>query len=408
MWEQIRSNRTRSFLVVTGMAVLLGVVGAALGLLFGGEGGLWVGVAAALAVWLVLWAISVSRCDDLMLRIAGAQEVSRSDFPMLHNVVEEMAIAAALPVKPRVFVIEDDAPNAFATGRRPDKAAVTVTTGLLRRLDRDELQGVVAHEIGHVRNRDVALMVTAGIMLGSVALLAAVGRRALWWGGGRVRSRSGGDGAPQAAAVALALLVVVLAPIFAQLLYFALSRRREYLADACGAAFTRYPEGLARALEKISGVRVPARSVDPVTAPMYIVPPLPAEAMAARGARRPAWFSTHPPVEERIRILRSMAGAGIADYETAFERVRGRRLVRNAEAPGPGLPAHAAAVAPAPDPSGGPGPAERARAANDALLKARGYRLVPCPVCGAVNKLPPPLARAVDRCLRCGGRLPGA
>ncbi|MDA1260732.1 MAG: M48 family metallopeptidase [Planctomycetota bacterium] len=403
MWEQIRSNRIRSAFVVTGMALLLGAVGASLGAMFGGVGGMAIGVGVALVLWLILWTTTVANGDDVFLRMSKAQQIESKDHPVLWNVVEEMSIAAALPKMPRVYVVEDPAPNAFATGRNPDKAAVAVTTGLLGMLDRDELQGVVAHEIGHIKNRDVALIVTAGVMVGAVALLGDVGRRALFYGGmsrSRSSNRNGGGGAIIAV---VSILVLILAPIFAQLMYFALSRRREFLADASGARFSRYPEGLARALEKISGQRVPQRDQSRVTAPMYIVSPVHPGAMAARG-QGSSMFSTHPSVEQRVRVLRSMAGgAGVADYLRAYSQVTGRQLLHSVPEDA-GLAARAAAV-------GAAGfvdaPRARARAASDALLTSGGWQILDCGNCGARVKLPPPLAGVVRRCPRCEAPLGG-
>lgn len=398
MWEQIRSNRIRSAFVVTGMALLLGAVGAALGLTFGGGGGMAIGVGVALLLWTILWMTAVAGGDDVFLRMSKAQEIRQRDHPVLWNVVEEMSIAASLPKMPRVFVVEDAAPNAFATGRDPDKAAVAVTTGLLERLERDELQGVVAHEIGHIKNRDVALIVTAGVMVGAVAMLADVGRRALFYGGAPRSRSSNRNGGASAIVAVVAVVVLIVAPIFAQLMYFALSRRREFLADASGARFTRYPEGLASALEKISGARVPQRDQSRVTAPMYIVSPVHPGALAARGGGG-SLFATHPPVEQRVRILRAMAGgAGVADYLRAYQDVTGGRLLHSAPDDA-GAPARAAAA-------GLVGSADqqrgRHRAAHDALRTAGGWEFLDCRSCGARVKLPPPLAGMLRRCPRCG------
>ncbi len=401
MWEQIRSNRIRSAFVVTGMALLLGAVGASLGMVFGGQAGLAIGVGVALLLWLILWLTTVANGDDVFLRMSKAQQIQSKDHPVLWNVVEEMSIAASLPKMPRVYVVEDPAPNAFATGRNPDKAAVAVTTGLLGMLDRDELQGVVAHEIGHIKNRDVALIVTAGVMVGAIALLGDVGRRALFYGGAP-RSRSSNRNGGGAVLAVVAILLLILAPIFAQLMYFALSRRREFLADASGARFSRYPEGLASALEKISGQRTPQRDQSRVTAPMYIVPPVHAGAMAARGGGGGSLFSTHPPVAQRVRILRSMAGgAGVADYLRAYQQVTGDRLLRSVpEDAGVASRAAAAGAASLVDT-----PRTRTRAASDALLTSGGWQILDCAACGARVKLPPPLRGVVRRCPRCDSAL---
>jgi heat shock protein HtpX len=400
VWEQIRSNRRRTAFVITGMGVLLVAVGMALGAFFGGSGGsLIVGGALALVLWFVLWLVTIGSGDDIMLRMAGAREIRHEDHPVLYNVVEEMTIAAQLPKRPRVFIVDDPSPNAFATGRNPEKATVAVTTGLLRILDRDELQGVVAHEIGHIKNRDVALITTAGVMVGSIVLLAELGLRAMWYSGGgvrRSRTSSGRDGS-QAIIMVVAVLLLILAPILAQLIYFALSRRREFLADASGALFTRYPEGLASALEKLAGTSKPLTDTSRVTAPMYIVRPLKqGEKMSATSA-----FATHPPIAERVRILRSMAGgADFAAYDEAYKRVRGRSVVglhtleESRRVPVRTAPAGDASEV-----------RERARAASNAFLTASGYVFRTCTQCGAQSKLPPSQVERVTRCMRCGGPL---
>lgn len=404
MWEQIRSNRVRSGFVVAGMGVLLVATGVAVGALLAGgltRGGALIGGAVALGVWLVLWLTAASKGDQVLLRMARASRISKQDHPRLWNVVEEMSIASRLGRMPQVYIIDDSSPNAFATGRRPDNAAVAVTTGLLRVLDRDELQGVIAHEIGHIKNRDVALMVTAGVMMGAIVLLAEVGIYALWFGGagGRRSRTSGRGGGGEAAVMIVALVLMILAPILAQLIYFSLSRRREYLADASGALFTRYPEGLASALEKISGKAVPLSDKSRVTAPMYIVPP-PRKAMGARArGSRGAWTSTHPPVETRIRILRSMGGgAGYSAYEQAYEQVAEKRLMKSETV-------SSAEEVPALGADERPGdtstPAERGRMASDALLSAAGYHRVVCSGCEATVKIPAEAVGMATRCPRC-------
>jgi len=401
LWEQIQSNRRRTVFVVTAMGVLLILIGMAVAsVLSTAPGALLVGGAVALGLWLVMWLVTIGNGDDILMQMAGAREIRHKDHPVLVNVVEEMTIAAGLSKRPRVFLVDDPSPNAFATGRDPEKAAVAVTTGLLRVLDRDELQGVVAHEIGHIKNRDVALMTTAGIMLGAIVLLAEIGLRAMWFsGGGMRRSRSSSDqgGGAQAIIMVIAILLMILAPILAQLIYYALSRRREYLADASSAMFTRYPEGLASALEKISGSHRPLADQSKVTAPMYIVRPLrPDERRSATSA-----FATHPPIAERVRILRSMAGgADYRAYDQAYAGVRGRRIV------GPQtleetrhVALRAAGEA---DVSSKP---ERRRAASNAFLSASGYGIRQCSDCGASLKIPPSMAERVTSCPRCGGDL---
>jgi heat shock protein HtpX len=400
VWEQIRSNRRRSVFIVTIMGVLLVAMGMALAAVFTpDEGAIIVGGAAALGLWLIMWLVTVSQGDDIMLRMAGARQIEHKDHPVLHNVVEEMTIAAELPNLPRIYVVDDPSPNAFATGRDPKKASVAVTTGLLRILDRDELQGVVAHELGHIKNRDVSLITTAGIMVGSIVLLAEVGLRVLWYsGGGMRRSRTSSDkGGGQAIVMIVAIILLILAPILAQLIYFALSRRREYLADASGAMFTRYPEGLASALEKLAGTTKPLTDTSRVTAPMYIVRPL------HKGQKMDATskFATHPPIADRVRILRSMAGgADFGAYDVAYQRVKGRQVVglHTLEQTKP-LALRGSAE---PDLTT---TRERGRAASDAYLTASGYDVRRCSNCGASVKVPPSLAQRVSACPRCRGAL---
>lgn len=399
MWEQIAANRRRSIFVVAAMGVILVATGLALGTaLTGHEGGALLGGAVALLVWLVLWITAVTRGDAILLKLSGAREIRRQDHPQLLNVVEEMTIAAMLPKPPRVFVIEDRSLNAFATGREPGNAAVTVTTGLLAKLDRDELQGVVAHEIGHIKNRDIALMTTAGIMLGAIVMLSEFGARMLYLGGGRRSRSSSGGGGANLAVMILAILFMLLAPIMAQLLYLALSRRREYLADASGAMFTRYPEGLASALEKISGSTVAMRQTSRVTAPMYIAKP-----RAARGGSTSSLFSTHPPIKERIHILRTMAGGcDFRAYDDAFRQVKGDHVVGDRT-----LAETKSVAAREASPAGGVAAMaaiDRHRAANDALLHAEGYKWIECG-CGATMKVPPAAVSRLSNCPRCGRSL---
>ena len=235
--------------------------------------------------------------DAVVLGTSRAREVSERDEPVLHHVVDALAIGAGIP-KPRLYVIEDTAPNAFATGRDPKHASVAVTRGLLAKLDRTELEGVLAHELSHVRDEDTRLLLVVAVLLGMAALLADWVLRATWWGGGRRESRRGGG----AGLIVLAgLLLAILAPLLAQAIRFAISRQREYLADAAGALLTRYPPGLANALRKIAGDAEALEAANKATAPLYFVNPL-------KDAPRflDHLFDTHPPIEERIRRLEAM------------------------------------------------------------------------------------------------------
>jgi len=312
------------------MAVVLILLGFVIGMVFTGspEGGFF-GLIIATAIWLVLTLISFSSGDQILLASSKAQPVTHDVHPQLFNIVEEMKIAAGLPKMPKIYIINDPAPNAFATGRNPETASVAVTAGLLARLNRDELQGVIAHEISHIVHRDILFVTLAGIMLGSIVLLSQVFLRGMFYSsmmGSRRRYSSGGKGGGQAQIVIMIIAIVaaILAPIMAYLLYFALSRRREYLADAGGARLTRYPEGLASALEKIANDPSPQlATANKVTAPMYIANPL----KKKKQRKLSDLTSTHPPISERVRILRNMSGASYKNYSEAFTNVTKTKTV---------------------------------------------------------------------------------
>ena len=324
MWQLIRANKRNSIFLMAVMASVLLGLGFIIGMVFFGQEGGFFGLMIATAIWLILTLISFSSGDQILLAASRAKPVTHEVHPQLFNVVEEMKIAAGLPAMPKIYIINDPAPNAFATGRNPKNASVAVTAGLLARLNRDELQGVVAHEISHILHRDILFVTLAGIMLGSIVLLSQVFLRGMFFSsmaGSRRRYSSGGKGGGQAQIVMLiiAIIAAILAPIMAYLLYFALSRRREYLADAGAARLTRYPEGLASALEKIAGDPSPQlATVNKVTAPMYIANPF----KKKKQKKLSDWTSTHPPISERIRILRNMThGASFKQYSDAFTNV---------------------------------------------------------------------------------------
>ena len=305
MWEAISANQRRSALLIASLAALLAILGMAIGFLMGGRPQTaYFGAFVGICIWGVLLLVNLMGGESVLLSSANAREVAHDEAPQLYNVVEEMRIAAALPTMPRVFIIDTPVPNAFAVGLNPERACVAVTAGLLERLSRDELQGVIAHELGHISNRDTLFMTLAGVTLGAIVLLADAGMRMMFWGGGGRRSSSSGKGGGGAAILMIAALVLaILAPLVARLLYFACSRQREYLADASAAQFTRYPAGLANALRKIALQQDPKKiPVNRVVAPMYAINPL-----AAAGSF--SVFGTHPPTEERIRRLLEMQGA---------------------------------------------------------------------------------------------------
>jgi len=298
MYEQIASNKRRSFLLVFFFLALIFLL-AWLFEQMAGMGTEGLIFAVILAVGMTVGSYYYS--DKVVLAMSKARPVTKEEFPYLYNVVEGLTIAAGLP-QPRCYVIDDTAPNAFATGRNPKNSVIVVTTGLLDKLNRVELEGVIAHEMSHIKNYDVLLQTLVVVMVGVVALLSDWMRRSFWWGGGRRRGSDKGKGSGGAAIIlALALIMAILSPLIAQLIRFAVSRKREFLADANGAMLTRYPPGLASALRKISADREPLEAANKATAHLYIVNPL-------KDIRGPVnrLFSTHPPIEERIAALEKM------------------------------------------------------------------------------------------------------
>lgn len=246
---------------------------------------------------LVMNVISYWFSDKMILSMVHAKRIERRDqAPELWNLVENLSITAGLPM-PKLYIVEDPSPNAFATGRNPENAVIAIHTGLLQRLNKTELEGVIAHELSHIGNRDILVMTIAVVLSGFISLLADFFLRMSLFGGRDRDSRVGG------LAILVGIVLSILAPIFATLIQLAVSRRREFLADASGALLTRYPEGLASALEKISSSRVPSTTAHQATAHLYISEPF---GMKGIGSKLAGLFATHPPAEERIRILREM------------------------------------------------------------------------------------------------------
>lgn len=395
MWEQIRSNKIRTVVLVVGMGLLLLLLGYFLGLAFAGSG--TNGLAIALAIWVVMSLVGYFQGDSILLTMSKAKKIKRDDHPRLYNIVEEMKIASGLPKMPDVYIIDDPALNAFATGRNPDKASVAITSGLLQKLNRDELQGVIAHEISHIKNRDVLLMAMASVMLGTIVILAWYVSRVMIFGGvGRTRRSSSGGGQGQIIIFVIAIAFMILAPIFAYMIYFAISRKREYLADASSALYTRYPEGLASALEKLGASTGQLKSANKATAPMYIINPFRKKGRAATNLS-----STHPPISERIRILRSMVGgASFTDYNNAYQQVHtgGGRVI----------PASALALAGVsykavtPEKKAEePDKLARTRETSDLMWKMGKYKEIDCD-CGAKLRVPPKFKEKQVKCPHCG------
>jgi heat shock protein HtpX len=396
MWEQIRSNQMRSAFLIGILGALLVLVGYFLGVAFMDNG--IAGLFIAVIIWVIMLLIAYFQGDSILLSVAGARKITADDHPQLYNIVEEMKIASGLEKMPDIYIVDDPAMNAFATGRSKDKTAVTVTSGLLQNLNRDELQGVIGHEISHIKNRDVLLMSLAGVLLGTIVILAWYGTRIMFFGGmagRRSSSRSSGGGQAQIIILALALVLMILAPIAAQLLYFAISRKREYLADASSALYTRYPEGLASALEKLAASTKQLKNANNATAPMYTINPFRKEGHAATDLT-----STHPPISERIRILRTMAGASPADYERAYEQVKHQKIIPQS------VMAAASSMAlrtPSAETRGVEADRiARSRETSDMLLRMNKYKIVTCPACGTKYKIPPDFPEPGIVCARCG------
>jgi heat shock protein HtpX len=295
MYEQIASNKRKSFLLVFLFIAAIVFLGWVFDQVSGGG---VVALPLAVVIALVSALGSYYASDKIVLSISKARPVTKEEFPYLFNVVEGLTIAAGVPA-PKCYVIEDTAPNAFATGRNPEHAVICVTTGLLDKMNRAELEGVVAHEMSHIKNYDIRLMTLTVVLVGVIALLSDWILRSFVWGG-RVR-KSGRDKGAGQILIVVGLVFALLAPLIATLIRMAISRKREFLADASSAMLTRYPAGLASALRKIADDTEPLEAANKATAHLYIVNPL----KDLKGSFNKL-FSTHPPIEERIAALEKM------------------------------------------------------------------------------------------------------
>ena len=317
-YAQESANRRNSFFLVIAVLLLLSVLGYAIG--YGIVGDPAGGVGATLIAVVIGALMSIGSYfggDRLVLAASSAKRTDEKQNPQLLNVVQELAIAANIPM-PAVYLIDDTAPNAFATGRDPKHASIAITTGLLQKLDREELQGVIGHELSHVRNLDIRFSLLVGVLVGSVALLSSFFLRFTWFGGGRrSNDRSSGGGGLQAIMFVVAIVLAVVAPIAARLVQLAVSRQREYLADASSVELTRNPAGLERALAKIASDKEVLEVANPATQHLYFTNPI-----KKFEARSNSMFSTHPPIIDRINRLRQLAGQGSMDA-TEFQALRG-------------------------------------------------------------------------------------
>ncbi|MEK9181134.1 MAG: M48 family metallopeptidase [Patescibacteria group bacterium] len=299
-YTEIAHNKRESWILIFSFLLIIIALGWVFSLAYDNPGILVFAVIFSSFSALVSYYFS----DSITLALSRAKPVDRQSNPELYRLVENLTIAAGLPT-PRIYIIEDTAPNAFATGRDPAHAVVCVTTGILQKLEKVELEGVIAHELSHIGNYDIRVMTLVVVLVGTVTLLADWMLRWSFFGGRRKGGREGG-GQIQGVLALIGLILAILSPIIATLIKLAVSRKREFLADASGALLTRYPEGLARALQKISADQEPLEAANKATAHMYIVSPL----KGSDGRPKTGWlaslFNTHPPIEERIRRLREM------------------------------------------------------------------------------------------------------
>lgn len=288
IYDQTTENRRKSWLLLLLFFVIMFVLGWVISAAWGfGILGVVIIMFLALIYAVIMYYFLGS---TMILGVNKAHEAKRRDYPFLFNTVEALSIAAGIPT-PKIYVIKDPSPNAFATGRDPQHSSVAVTTGLLKRLNRLELEGVIAHELSHIKNYDIRYTLIVISMIGAIGILAGFASR-MWWFGGRGRGKNAG------ALIIIAVILGILAPIIAQLIKLAISRKREYMADASGALLTRYPQGLADALRKISQAE-PMKSADESSAPLYISNPFGKKFISNL-------FSTHPPIEKRIKALEEM------------------------------------------------------------------------------------------------------
>ncbi len=294
--SQIQGNITKTYIIMSAFVVFVVLVAYVLGVSLGyGTGFMWIAVLFSV----VSSFASYYWGDKMVLAMSGAKPANRKEHFDFFTVAENLALAAGIP-KPALYVIDDTAMNAFATGRDPSHAVVCATTGILSKLERRELEGVIAHELSHIKNFDTRLMAVVAVLVGTVAFLADMFLRSLWWGGSRDRDENRGAGQIM---LVVGIALAIITPIVATLIQLAVSRRREFLADASAADLTRYPEGLARALEKLTGDKEVLEAATNATAHLYITNPF-------KGKHYAAWFSglfnTHPPIKERIKILRAI------------------------------------------------------------------------------------------------------
>jgi len=298
IYDQISNNKRNSILLVFLFLVIIFSLGWVLGYIFATT---TLGLIIAFSISFFMVLLGYYSGDKLILSMSQAKEVKKKDDPYLVNTIEGLAIAAGIPT-PKIYMIKEDSMNAFATGRDPKHASITVTSGLRKNLNREEIEGVVAHEMSHIKNYDIRLMMLVAILVGIIALLSDFMLRSFWWGPRTNRDNSRGSGGLLLVMVLIGFILAILAPIIAQLIKFSVSRQREYLADSSGAFLTKNPRGLANALRKIKGDKdVQVDSANKATAHLWIENPL-----RNIGGKINNLFSTHPPIQDRIKRLESM------------------------------------------------------------------------------------------------------
>lgn len=299
MYSQIASNKRNSVLLITVFIVLIITLGyifdqSALG---GGQGS-YTGVVFAVLISLGMTSVSYFAGDKIALATSGAKLIAHDDNKYVYHLVENLCITAGLPA-PKIYLIEDNSINAFATGRKPELSSIAITRGAIDKLTNEELEGVIAHELSHVQNYDIRFMTLVAVMVGAIAILSDIFLRSRMFGGRRNNDREG-NGQLGLILLVVGIILAILSPLIAELIKLAISRRREYLADASGSLLTRYPEGLASALEKISAENIPLRTASKATAHLFFSNPF------GSGKKFANLFSTHPPIEERIKRLRDL------------------------------------------------------------------------------------------------------
>ncbi len=293
MYDQIAANKRRTWLLIGVFIVIIAAVAWSVHLVNGTDPSVVLFTGGLIS--LVMVSFSYFNGDKVALSSSGAKAITKADNPYVYRMVENLCITAGIKTIPKLYIIDDPAINAFATGRDPEHSSIAVTTGAIEKLENEELEGVLAHELSHVQNYDIRVMTIVIVLVGLVSLVADIFTRSLFYGSRDSDSKGAG------ALAILGLVLIILSPLFAKLIQMAVSRRREYLADASGALLTRYPEGLARALEKIGQQTQPMKRANHATAHLFLESPFRTK------KKRTSWFSTHPPLEDRIAKLRKMA-----------------------------------------------------------------------------------------------------